>query len=153
MSDSPTITLAGIPLRFVPRGDDTTRGEWLGRDTARRVYVRIAGDERGPFPAYATTASAIVANLDEITRAIDRHVEALGPDGMILFGSRPAEGFRTAICGFGAGFTGVDAIAVMDPSNPELAMLSVVTGEPDGYVTYRVTLDRQVPIHIDAVFS
>lgn len=126
---------------------------WAGRDEARRVRVRVAGDEAGPVPACAAALEALVGAFDEVIASIDRFVVQRGPAGSIRFRSRPDESFPVSICGFGVGLTLLDMIAVTDPANPTCARLTVETGEPDGYVVYDVTLERGVPVHIEAVFT
>jgi len=108
------------------------RFPWGGR----QLYVTVAGSEAAPDRALEATAQALVSRFDEVAREVEAFAVALVPEGRVRMDRRENEGFRARICGFAPGEFWFDGVRALDVEHPARALVSFVTGYPDGHVSY-----------------
>jgi len=137
-----------IPFELTPRGAGTWRGSWK----EEKLRVTVAGTSDGPAPALLATLGQLVSRWAEVKQAIAAYTRALAPDHHVPLDPPTLGGFAARSCGF-AGAHAFESLTVLWPEAPERAVATFYTGEPDGYATFEVVLERGLPTAISAFAS
>ncbi len=151
---TPRPALRYLGKMLVASGKRATKGEgaWLGY-TEAGVILRVAGAEDAPYPVLAVSLWRLVDHLAETMQVIERYAMSLPPDTRITFDARPKEAIAARDCGFEPGEFYCAAISVTRVDAPSTAVIDFHTALPDGYISFRTTLDAGRPGPITAVFS
>jgi hypothetical protein len=143
-----TETSPALPFELVFRGEGAWRAHW----SAEKVSITVGGTDEAPHPQLLDTLRDVVTRWTDVKQGIATFALSLESGHHVPLDPSSIGGFAARSCGFDQPLS-FEWIYVTEPELPHRTVATFYTGFPDGYATYKVTLDNGVPIGISAFAS
>lgn len=137
-----------LPFELAFRAPGTWRAYWA----EEKVRVAVAGTNDSPAAPLLATLCDVIARWSELKQSVATFARGLAAEHHVPLDPATLGGFAARSCGFDGELV-FDSITVTDPDAPHRAVATFYTGEPDGYASYAVVLDRGEPRSIGAFAS
>ncbi len=137
-----------LPFELVMRGN----GVWRSRWKEEQLFIVVGGTDEAPAPALMETLRRVVFHWSDVKGTIATYVRGLAGGEHVPLDPAKNGGFAAASCGFDQPLS-FESILVESIDAPTRVAVTFYTGYPDGYATYKVTLENGVPIGVGAFAS